>query len=164
MADISSGIKKLEMGQPSRPPHRHCAFCFKMGEYKLCGGCRKRAYCSDKCQKADWSLSGTGHHHKNWCRLERDAESLDFERVALVTLRMEIGLKKFDSKKKYPIIEHLHNIYHYNLPLDEFCTFNFLSNIDSGSLAYEFDDISSSHLRDFSLQFIRSKNGVLHWS
>ncbi|KAG4077672.1 hypothetical protein HA402_015715 [Bradysia odoriphaga] len=59
---------------------RHCAFCLKPIEnqaIKLCGKCRKRAYCSRECQKTDWSTEGQGH--KNWCHLECGEEDIDWK-------------------------------------------------------------------------------------
>lgn len=31
-----------------------------VGQWKLCGGCRKRAYCSVACQTQDWRVDGHG--------------------------------------------------------------------------------------------------------
>jgi len=41
---------------------RHCAFCLKVCGFpvKFCGGCKKRAYCSKKCQVTDWKVTRNG--------------------------------------------------------------------------------------------------------
>jgi hypothetical protein len=46
---------------------------------KLCGKCKKRAYCSRDCQLVDWPLKGKGQGHKNWCHLECGEEDVDWE-------------------------------------------------------------------------------------
>lgn len=61
---------------------RHCAFCLNTisdTKIKLCGKCRKRAYCSRDCQVADWSSGGKGQGHKNWCHLECGEEDIDWK-------------------------------------------------------------------------------------
>ena len=61
---------------------RHCAFCLEICGVpaKLCGGCKKRAYCSRECQVADWKITGSGQRHKNWCgRYEHGEEDVDWE-------------------------------------------------------------------------------------
>lgn len=42
-----------------------CARCYKEGpaeDFKRCGKCSKRRFCSKECQKADWQDG-----HKLWC-------------------------------------------------------------------------------------------------
>ena len=46
---------------------------------KLCGKCKKRAYCSRDCQLVDWPLGGKGQGHKNWCHLDCGEEDVDWE-------------------------------------------------------------------------------------
>jgi hypothetical protein len=62
---------------------RHCAFCLipvSWQKIQLCGKCKRRAYCSQACQKLDWSLkNGDGQGHKNWCGLGYGEEDVDFE-------------------------------------------------------------------------------------
>ncbi len=61
---------------------RHCAFCLNPIEdqiIKLCGKCRRRAYCSRECQVTDWSADGKGQGHKNWCHLVCGEEDIDWE-------------------------------------------------------------------------------------
>lgn len=61
---------------------RHCAFClksFKNETIKLCGKCKKRAYCSRECQVADWPSEGKGQGHKNWCSLQCGEEDIDWK-------------------------------------------------------------------------------------
>jgi hypothetical protein len=62
---------------------RHCAFCLipvSGQKIQLCGKCKRRAYCSQACQKLDWSLKkGKGQGHKNWCGLGYGEEDIDFE-------------------------------------------------------------------------------------
>ena len=55
---------------------RHCAFCLKVSEAaKLCGKCKRRAYCCKECQKKDWTVNH-GQGHKNWCDLYCAEEDL----------------------------------------------------------------------------------------
>jgi hypothetical protein len=62
------------------PKIRHCAFCLKESPgMKICGGCNKRAYCSMACQKKDWSPSGQGQGHKNWCKVSCCEEDVDWK-------------------------------------------------------------------------------------
>lgn len=61
---------------------RHCAFCLisvSDEKIKLCGKCRKRAYCSRECQVSDWSSGGKGQGHKNWCHVECGEEDIDWK-------------------------------------------------------------------------------------
>jgi len=61
---------------------RHCAYCLNLCGLpaKLCGGCKKRAYCSKECQVKDWSVKGNGQRHVNWCRRhECGEEDVDWE-------------------------------------------------------------------------------------
>ena len=63
---------------------RHCAFCLisvPIEKISLCGQCKRRAYCSKECQKADWSLKkgNGGQGHKMWCALQCGEEDLDWE-------------------------------------------------------------------------------------
>lgn len=61
---------------------RHCGYCLNLIEnrsIKLCGKCRKRAYCSRECQIADWSSEGKGQGHKNWCYLQCGEEDIDWK-------------------------------------------------------------------------------------
>lgn len=86
---------------------RHCAFCIQFGDYKLCGGCRKRAYCSPKCQVADWSPSGKGQRHKNWCRYDCGEEDVDFQVVDLPGKGLGLVAKTFIPRKYRIIVESL---------------------------------------------------------
>ncbi len=62
------------------PKSRHCAFCLKESPgMKTCSGCNKRAYCSVACQKKDWSPSGQGQGHKNWCKVSCCEEDVDWK-------------------------------------------------------------------------------------
>ena len=70
-ADAAAGAAK-----PPAPP-RVCAYCYKQLETVLkCSKCKKRAYCSRDCQRADW---GTGQRHKVWCDLPSGEEGVDWE-------------------------------------------------------------------------------------
>jgi len=63
---------------------RICAFCLTSIsgiDVKLCGGCKRRAYCSQKCQIADWSYGTSSQVHKIWCKLDCGEEDLDWEVV-----------------------------------------------------------------------------------
>lgn len=74
---------------------RHCAFCLKSIEnqaIKLCGKCRKRAYCSRECQISDWSSEG--QCHKNWCHLECGEEDIDWEVCAVADKGLGIIAKR----------------------------------------------------------------------
>lgn len=65
---------------------RHCSFCLNSIQdqaIKLCGKCRKRAYCSRECQTADWSSEGKGQGHKNWCNLQCGEEDMDWKVCAV---------------------------------------------------------------------------------
>jgi len=70
-------------GRVCEIPKRHCASCLLVlspETVKLCGGCKKRAYCSKDCQAVDWSSKkGGGQGHKNWCKLLCGEEDLDWE-------------------------------------------------------------------------------------
>ena len=65
--------------------NRHCAFCLQpCSQAKLCGGCKKRAYCSTECQKIDWSVTGSGQKHRNWCgKFEHGEEDVDWKVVPI---------------------------------------------------------------------------------
>jgi len=59
----------------------------------LCGGCKKRAYCSKECQTADWSIKGNGQRHKNWCGIhEYGEEDLDWEVVPVPNNYKGLGI------------------------------------------------------------------------
>lgn len=61
---------------------RHCAFCLNSindKAIKLCGKCRRRAYCSRDCQVADWFPQGKGQGHKIWCQLQCGEEDIDWK-------------------------------------------------------------------------------------
>lgn len=61
---------------------RHCAYCLNSisdESIKLCGKCKKRAYCSRDCQVTDWQSHGKGQGHKNWCSLECGEEDIDWK-------------------------------------------------------------------------------------
>ena len=76
---------------------RHCAYCLQLCGFptKLCGGCKKRAYCSKECQRADWSIKGNGQRHVNWCRRhEYGDEDVDWEVVPVVNKGLGIRAKK----------------------------------------------------------------------
>lgn len=74
---------------------RRCAFCIKTlgGEDKvmLCGGCRRRAYSSETCQKLDWSRVGPGQGHKNWCELKCGEGDLDWK-VQFISPEKGLGI------------------------------------------------------------------------
>jgi len=62
---------------------------------KLCGGCKKRAYCSKECQAADWSRKGDGQRHVNWCRrYEYGEEDVDWEVVSIPNKGLGVRAKK----------------------------------------------------------------------
>lgn len=42
------------------------------GEWELCGGCRKRAYCSVACQTLDWRVEG----HRKVCQEGKAMQNL----------------------------------------------------------------------------------------
>lgn len=43
-----------------------------VGEWKMCGGCRKRSYCGLACQRQDWRVDG----HRKVCRDEKAMRDL----------------------------------------------------------------------------------------
>lgn len=57
----------------------------------LCGGCRRRAYCSQECQKLDWSRLGPGQKHKLWCELKCGEEDVDWK-VKFISPEKGFGL------------------------------------------------------------------------
>ena len=62
---------------------------------KVCGGCRKRAYCSKECQKADWSITGTLQRHANWCaKCECGEEDIHWEVVPVPGKGLGVRAKK----------------------------------------------------------------------
>ncbi|OXA63451.1 SET domain-containing protein 5 [Folsomia candida] len=68
----------------STPPSRHCAYCLVLmlpENVKVCGKCRRRAYCSVECQTSDWSVKGDGQRHRKWCDLNCGEEDLDWKVV-----------------------------------------------------------------------------------
>lgn len=66
---------------------RRCVVCLKLCKQEtklLCGKCRRRAYCSRKCQKVDWWPGGKGSQgHKNWCHLDCGEEDIDWQVVSV---------------------------------------------------------------------------------
>ena len=76
---------------------RHCAFCLKVCGFpvKFCGGCKKRAYCSKKCQVTDWKITHDGQRHKNWCgRFEHGEEDVDFEVIPIPNKGLGVCAKR----------------------------------------------------------------------
>ena len=58
---------EMASGEPVQSIVRHCGFCLQvLEEVRLCGGCKKRAYCSTECQAKDWNYQGEGQSHKIW--------------------------------------------------------------------------------------------------
>lgn len=85
---------------------RHCAFCLKLIKdqtIKLCGKCRKRAYCSRECQIADWTSDGNGQGHKNWCVLQCGEEDIDWYVSEITGKGLGLVAKRF-LPAKYRII------------------------------------------------------------
>jgi hypothetical protein len=66
--------------------HNLCAVCCKKNG-RLCTGCRRVAYCSDKCQKSDWP------EHKWKC----DPPVILDKSLALYTMRSEIEARNMES-------------------------------------------------------------------
>ncbi|KAF0690201.1 Aste57867_18392 [Aphanomyces stellatus] len=68
-------------------PYRHCACCLVLlVAPKLCGGCKRRAYCWRACQRIDWTLSDhrmVSQGHKHWCRLGCGEEDVDWAVAAV---------------------------------------------------------------------------------
>ncbi|KAF2490834.1 hypothetical protein BU16DRAFT_543134 [Lophium mytilinum] len=52
----------------SAVPTIHCPTCCKVKPLRACTGCKRIAYCSTKCQRADWS------RHKHYCCSARAGE------------------------------------------------------------------------------------------
>jgi len=85
---------------------RHCAYCLNLRGFKLCGGCKKRAYCSKKCQAADWSSRGNGQRHVNWCRKhECGEEDVDWEVVPIPNKGLGVRAKKVIPSGMKMIVE-----------------------------------------------------------
>ena len=62
---------------------------------KVCGGCLRRAYCSEQCQQDDWSVTGTLQRHANWCvKYECGEEGIDWEVVPVPGKGMGVRAKK----------------------------------------------------------------------
>jgi len=78
---------------------RHCAFCLEAlsgSLIKNCSKCKKRAYCSKECQQKDWSVTGTGQRHKNWCCIyEYGEEDVDWEVVPVPNKGLGVRAKRF---------------------------------------------------------------------
>jgi len=96
----SSYLREMDLDPPNNI--RHCAHCLQSipaENVKLCGGCRRRAFCSKECQVTDWSPSKPGQGHKNWCKLECGEEDLDWKvsEVAGKGLGL-IALRKIPAK------------------------------------------------------------------
>lgn len=87
---------------------RQCAFCLRLSEFKLCGGCHKRAYCSKECQAVDWSPTGMGQHHKYWCKLDCGEEDVDFEIVPVPGKGFGVVAKRLIPAKYRIIVEGVH--------------------------------------------------------
>ena len=109
-AEKSEPIQTTEKEESTKPSLslRHCAFCLRLEKYKLCSGCHKRAYCSKKCQLADWSLTGIGQHHKSWCKLDCGEEDIDFEVVPVPGKGLGLVAKKLIPAKYRIIVEGYH--------------------------------------------------------
>ena len=91
---------------------RYCAFCLEVlsgSLIKNCSKCKKRAYCSKECQQKDWSVTGNGQRHKNWCCIyeygEEDVDWEIFEEPVKSTRPREALTKKtgIRAKKLIPI-------------------------------------------------------------
>ncbi len=62
----------------------------------MCGGCKKRAYCSQKCRIADYNVGGTGQGHKNWCRrYDYGEEDIEWEVIPVQNKGLGVVAKKF---------------------------------------------------------------------
>jgi len=109
-AEKSEPIQTTEKGESTKSSLslRHCAFCLRLEKCKLCGGCHKRAYCSIKCQLADWSWTGIGQHHKYWCKMDCGEEDIDFEVVPVPGKGLGIVAKKLIPAKYRIIVEGVH--------------------------------------------------------
>jgi len=87
---------------------RHCAYCLNVCglPIKLCGGCKKRAYCSRECQAKDWSRQGDGQRHVNWCRRQEcGEEDVDWEVVPIPNKVLEVRAKELIPAGMKIIIE-----------------------------------------------------------
>ena len=109
-AEKSEPIQTTEKGESTKSSLslRHCAFCLRLEKCKLCGGCHKRAYCSIKCQLADWSWTGIGQHHKYWCKMDCGEEDIDFEVVPVPGKGLGIVAKNLIPAKYRIIVEGVH--------------------------------------------------------
>ena len=77
---MSSCLPMKTTEKPDLPGTRHCSYCLEESPgLKICQGCKKRAYCSVACQKNDWSPSGRGQGHKNWCKVSCCEEDVDWK-------------------------------------------------------------------------------------
>lgn len=73
---------------------------------RLCGGCKKRAYCSKDCQEADWSVTGQGQRHQNWCgKYECGEEDVEWEVVPVPGKGLGVVAKEFIPAKYRIIVE-----------------------------------------------------------
>jgi len=90
-------------------PVRHCALCLKelipsVNLIKQCDKCKKRVYCSHKCQSKDWSV--TGQCHKNWCgRYQYGEEDIDWEVLPVPNKGLGVLAKRFLPAGKRIIVE-----------------------------------------------------------
>eukprot|EP01035_Chromulina_nebulosa_P018542 gene18542-24262_t len=77
--------------------YRHCASCLisiELSKVKVCGKCKRRAYCSKECQSKDWNLL---QGHKNWCEQLSGEEDIDWELY-------DYGSKGFGIRAKKTIL------------------------------------------------------------
>ena len=56
---------------------KKCTYCHALCEPLFCAKCKKRTYCSKKCQKLDWSKS-SGQGHKIWCSQDVGENGIDW--------------------------------------------------------------------------------------
>ncbi len=54
-------IRKYIDRRSNMPKYRKCALCMQWTECRKCKGCRKKHYCSRKCQKLHWKI------HRQMC-------------------------------------------------------------------------------------------------
>ena len=95
------------LSEKSGNKSQHWALCLQLcSSPKLCGGCKKRAYCFREFRIKDCPAGGKGQGHKNWCRrYECGEEFVDCEIVAVPGKGLGVVAKKTISDKHRIIVE-----------------------------------------------------------
>jgi len=89
-------IKKASMiGDSGGPLYVQCNVCRRYDkdihiQFKYCGACKKKAYCSKECQQADWK------EHKRECRM-KDQQNLQLPSQVALQMAVDMYLKNLQK-------------------------------------------------------------------